>query len=101
MLPRAEGARLAEYGIFETNQFQKDLAVIARSGQADILDKLRTTVYPQLRARPHFGPNIRKLKNFAPETWRYRVGAWRFFYGIDETRKRVSMVAAAHRGSAY
>ena len=50
---------------------------------------------------PHFGPHIRKLKGYAPETWRYRIGAWRFFYEIDEHERVVSMIAASHRGSAY
>jgi len=38
---------------------------------------------------------------YAPETWRYRIGAWRFFYEIDEEEKVVLMIAASHRGSAY
>jgi mRNA interferase RelE/StbE len=58
-------------------------------------------VYPQLREYPHFGPNIRKLKGFHPETWRYRIGAWRFFYEIDEEEKIVFMIAAHHRSVAY
>jgi mRNA-degrading endonuclease RelE of RelBE toxin-antitoxin system len=50
---------------------------------------------------PHFGPNIKKLKNFTPATWRYRIGAWRFFYEIDEAEKVAFMIAASHRSSAY
>ncbi len=90
-----------EYRIFETAQFQKDIKHIARSGQADIVKKMGDVVYPQLKRFPHFGPNIRKLKNFAPETWRYRIGAWRFFYEIDDEDHIVFMTAASHRGSAY
>ena len=63
-------------------------------------DKLRRLVYP-LREHPHFGPHIRKLKGYAPETWRYRIGSWRFFYEIDDGERVVSMIAASHRGSAY
>jgi mRNA-degrading endonuclease RelE of RelBE toxin-antitoxin system len=62
--------------------------------------KLRAVVYPQLVARPHFGSNIRRLKAYSPPTWRYRIGVWRFFSEIDEREKVVSMIAAAHRGSA-
>ncbi len=62
---------------------------------------IRSTVYPQLIQHPHFGPHIRKLKHYAPETWRYRIGAWRFFYEIDDDERTVFMIAAAHRGSAY
>ena len=89
------------YRIFETEQFQKDLKQIALSGQRKVTQKLIELVYPQLREHPHFGPHIKKLKNFDPETWRYRIGAWRFFYEIDEQEKIVFMLAASHRSSAY
>jgi mRNA interferase RelE/StbE len=92
---------LNKYRIFETKQFQKDLDQIAQSGQRKVAKKLRDFVYPQLRRHPHFGPNIKKLKDFTPDTWRYRIGAWRFFYEIDEEEKVTSMVAASHRSSAY
>lgn len=87
--------------IFETTQFDQDLRNIARARHADVVDKLRGTVYPQLRRHPHFGPHVRKLKGFSPETWRYRIGAWRFFYEIDDEEHVVFMIAAAHRGAAY
>lgn len=90
-----------EYRIFETDQFQKDVKKIARSGQADVVAKLRSVVYPQLKRFPHFGPNIRKLKGYTPETWRFRIGAWRFFYEINDEERIVFMIAATHRGSAY
>ena len=92
---------MSEYRIFETEQFGRDLGSIARSGQEAVVHKLRRSVYPRLRQHPHFGPHIRKLKGYAPETWRYRIGAWRFFYEIDEQDRVVSMIAASHRGSAY
>ena len=90
-----------EYGICETEQFGKDLQSIAKSGHEEVIRKLRGSVYPRLREHPHFGPHIRKLKGYAPETWRYRIGAWRFFYEIDDEERVVFMVAASHRGSAY
>ena len=89
------------YRIFETNQFEKDLEQIARSGHRKVAQKLRDFVYPQLREHPHFGSNIKKLKDFTPDTWRYRIGAWRFFYEIEEEEKIIYMVAASHRSSAY
>ena len=92
---------MREYRVFETDQFSGDLRKIARAGHREIVRKLRTVVYPQLREHPHFGPQIRKLKNYSPETWRYRIGAWRFFYEIDAAEHMVFMIAAAHRGSAY
>jgi mRNA interferase RelE/StbE len=92
---------LNEFRVFETEQFEKDIRKIARSGYQDVIKRLRTIVYPQLKRYPHFGPHIRKLKNYAPETWRYRIGAWRFFYEIDDKERIVFMIAASHRGSAY
>jgi mRNA interferase RelE/StbE len=96
-----KGVSLSEYRIFETEQFTKDLQRIARGGHAKVAEKLQTLVYAQLREHPHFGPNIKKLKGFQPETWRYRIGAWRFFYEIDESEKTVFMIAAHHRSTAY
>ena len=92
---------MSDYRVFETEQFQSDLNRIGRSGHSRIVGKLRTVVYPQLVRHPHFGPNIKKLKGYSPETWRYRIGAWRFFYEIDEDESVVAMTAAHHRSSAY
>ena len=92
---------MSKYRIFETEQFQKDLKQIALSGHSKITRKLFEFVYPQLCEHPHFGPHIKKLKGFDPETWRYRIGAWRFFYGINDAEKTVYMLTASHRGSAY
>ena len=90
-----------EYRIFETEQFAGDLKRIARAGHQDTVRKLRAVVHPQLQRHPHFGPHIRRLKSYLPETWRYRIGAWRFFYEIDDDERTVFMITAAHRGSAY
>ncbi len=92
---------MSEYRIFETEQFQDDLSRIARAGQSGVVRKLRQVVYPQLTRHPHFGPNVRKLQGYEPETWRYRIGAWRFFYEIDDQEKIVFLITASHRGSAY
>jgi len=89
------------YRIFETAQFSKDLEGIAKAGKPALIEKLRGVVYPQLQENPYFGTNVRKLKNYSPQAWRYRIGAWRFFYEIDESQKIVCMIAASHRGSAY
>ena len=92
----------SDYRIFETERFQKDLKAIARAGEPKVLEKLRSTVYAQLKVQPCFGPQIRKLRAFSPETWRYRIGTWRFFYEVDDDEEGiVFMTAASHRGSAY
>ena len=101
-MPRhGEAALSTEYRIFETRQFQKDLRQIAKAGHQEVAGKLQRIAYPQLRQAPHYGPNVRQLKGYAPQTWRYRIGAWRFFYEIDEAEAIVVMIAASHRGSAY
>ena len=92
---------MINYRIFETEQFQKDLKQIALSGHQKVTQKLLKFVYPQLQEHPHFGPHIKKLKGFDPETWRYRIGAWRFFYEIDDKDNIVYMLTASHRSSAY
>jgi mRNA interferase RelE/StbE len=101
MPPNEKGTLLNNYRIFETQQFQKDLKQIALSGRHKVTQNLGEFVYPQLREHPHFGPHIKKLKGIDPETWQYRIGAWRFFYEIDEQEKIVYLLAASHRGSAY
>jgi mRNA interferase RelE/StbE len=91
----------SEYRIFETAQLRKDLEAIARAGQGKVAKKLRRSVYPELRRHPYFGSHVKKLRDYQPETWRYRIGAWRFFYEIDEGERIVFLIAASHRGSAY
>jgi mRNA interferase RelE/StbE len=92
---------LTDFRIFETDQFQKDLKEISRSGLSKLAVKLHEHVYPQLRSNPATGPNIKRLKGQYSGIWRYRIGAWRFFYTIDEADRTVSMIAAAHRSRAY
>jgi len=89
------------YKIFETRQFLRDLEGLGPVARERIEAKLRKHVYPILRENPHFGPNIRRLKNWEPPTWRYRVGGWRFFYEIDEADRVVFMTVADHRRQAY
>jgi mRNA interferase RelE/StbE len=70
---------LTDYRVFETEQFQKDLRHIARSGMPKIVSKLNEYVYPQLRSNPVAGNTIKRLKGAYSGIWRYRIGAWRFF----------------------
>ena len=92
---------MADFRIFETSQFQKDLQEDFRGQQARIQRKLATYVYPQLRANPYVGKNIKKLRDAMPETWRYRIGDYRFFYRVDERQRLVFMLTVDHRGHAY
>ena len=101
MRGQAKDGSSIEFRIFETEQFQKDMRKIDRSGHARVHEKLRRFVYPHLMRYPHFGANIKKLKGYSPPTWRYRIGPWRFFYCVDDDRRVVYMIAACHRSSAY
>ena len=90
-----------DFRVFETEQFEADLERISPARKDKIVQKLRSVIYPQLRQQPYFGPNIKKLRGFKPETWRYRVGAYRFFYIVDDKEKIVFMVAADTRQRSY
>jgi mRNA interferase RelE/StbE len=92
---------LADFAIFETEQFLKDLEQELGGRQTQLRRKLLDYVYPQLRRQPYFGKNIKKLAGFEPDTWRYRIGDYRFFYTIDAAEKLVIMLTADHRSRAY
>jgi mRNA interferase RelE/StbE len=92
---------LSEFRIFETDQFAADIGRISPARRDKIIRKLRTFVYPQLKTQPYFGTNIKKLKDLKPETWRYRLGPYRFFYMIDDREMTVFMVAADTRQQSY
>lgn len=89
------------FRIFETETFLTSLEQDFEGKKEKIKGKLRTQVYQQLRESPSFGPNIKKLRDWTPPTWRYRIGSYRFFYEIDNENKIVSMLIAEHRGRAY
>lgn len=89
------------FRIFETETFLASLEQDFEGQKDKIKVKLRNQVYRQLKESPSFGPNIKKLRNWNPPTWRYRIGSYRFFYEIDGENKIVSMILAEHRGRAY
>jgi len=89
------------FKIFETNQFGKDLEQDFSGQEERIKRKLKTYAYPQLRQNPYFGKNIKKLRGYKPDAWRYRIGNHRFFYTINDHKKIIFMIAADARGSAY
>jgi len=92
---------LDKYKIFETNQFTHDLSRDFEGQGMRIKKKLSEYVYPRLRENPHFGKNIKRLHNYSPATWRYRIGNYRFFYEIDEDERVVYMIAAESRKDSY
>lgn len=64
-------------------------------------DKIRKKicgyVYNQISNNPHFGLNIKKLHDYSPETWRYKIGSYRSIYEIDETPKIIYIISLDER----
>lgn len=92
---------MTNFKIFETEQFIGDLEKDFSGQQERIKKKLISYIYPQLKQQPYFGKNIKKLVDYKPETRRYRIGAYRFFYEIDDHRKIVFMISADNRADSY
>jgi len=99
---RKQGADASpDFRIFETDEFQKRLGQLTLIDSRFIQRKLIEHMYPQLRKAPFFGLNIKKLKGYNPETWRYRIGRFRVFYLIDQAEKIVSILSVDNRRDAY
>jgi mRNA interferase RelE/StbE len=92
---------LSEYRIFETDEFRRSLSKLSGSDVDFLRKKLLSHVYPQLRRAPYFGPNIRKLRGYDPETWRYRIGRFRVFFLVDEDEEIVFILTMDPRKDAY
>jgi mRNA interferase RelE/StbE len=92
---------LSSFRIFETDEFQKKSKKINKKDQDFILKKLTNHIYPQLKEQPYYGPNIKKLVNIKPETWRFRIGTYRIFYIIDDVKKVVYILSIEKRKNIY
>jgi len=92
---------LNNYKIFETDEFLKRMKKISKREQQFVENKLIQYIYPQLKEEPHYGNNIKKLVNYNPDTWRYRIGKYRLFYIIDEEEKVIYIISIDLRKDAY
>ncbi|MBA7548727.1 hypothetical protein ES705_41193 [subsurface metagenome] len=90
-----------KHRIFETDNFLKIFDKIKGKNKTIIENKLSLKIYPQLKIQPHFGNNIKKLKNFTPETWRYRICNFRLFYEINDNERIVYIIGISTRQNAY
>jgi len=88
----------AKFRIAETEHFRKQLDNL---NLTKIYSKIEKIVYPQLRANPFFGPNIKKLKGEFEGYYRFRIGNYRLFYTIDKQKVIVFILEIAHRRDAY
>jgi len=100
-MPRQDGAASSEFRIFETDEFRKRLTRLPAREQGFVRRKLNEYVYPQLRRNPFLGPNIRKLRGYTPDTWRYRIGRFRLFFLVDTEKRIVSILSVDDRRDAY
>ena len=89
------------FKIFETDQFLKDLKKLDKPEKMRLYSKILNTIYPQLKNNPYFGKNIKKLKAYNPDTWRYGIGSLRLFYEISDKEKIACIITIEYRGSSY
>ena len=92
---------MSDYKIFETNSFLDDVEDIGSNLRKKIYSKIQKYAYPQLKANPYYGKNIKKLINYHPPAWRYRVGDYRLFYEINEKEKIIFIIGIEIRHKAY
>jgi mRNA interferase RelE/StbE len=85
------------YDIAETKSFQKLKSKIDQK----VYEKIVNIVYPQLRANPFFGTNIKKLKGELDRYYRYRIGNYRLFYTIEDDKVLVVITDYKHRQNSY
>ena len=88
---------MSDFQIAETKTFQR----VKTELDAKIYAKVVNIVYPQLRANPFYGTNIKKLKGEFEGYYRYRIGNHRLFYLIDNDKIIVAIVDLKHRQNAY
>jgi mRNA interferase RelE/StbE len=96
---RSGAAPSSDFRLFETDEFRKALARLRPP--PSVSKKLSGYVYPQLRRNPYVGPNIRKLRDYTPPTWRYRIGSYRVFYAVDANERIVFLLTIEDRKNAY
>jgi mRNA interferase RelE/StbE len=92
---------LNKYRIFETDEFLKRVEKLEPQDKAFITKKLISYIYPQIKFEPFFGKNIKKLKGYVPDTWRYRIGKFRIFYTMDQQEEIIYILTIDHRKDAY
>jgi len=89
------------YKIFETKNYSNSLERIDLSIRKKLIIKISNYVFLQIKTEPHFGLNIKRLRNYSPDTWRYRIGRYRLFYELDEKDKIIFLTHIELRGNAY
>jgi len=91
---------LSDFRIFETDEFLKKLKKLSSRDATFLRRKLDAFIYPQIKSEPFWGNNIKKLKGYSPDTWRYRIGKFRLFYIIDQDEQSISILTIDDRKDA-
>ena len=89
------------FRIFETKNYKESIKKMDVFIYEKLQEKIATHIYPQLRQEPRFEANIKNLKNYNPETWRYRIGKYRLFYELNIPEKIVLITCFEISGKAY
>lgn len=89
----------SNYEIAETESFRKLLR--KNKSLAGVYRRMVDVVYPMLRRKPHFGPNIKRLKGEFDQFYRYQGGDYRLFYSIEENKVVVVIVDLRTRQEAH
>jgi mRNA interferase RelE/StbE len=100
-MPKRDVDVSSDFRIFETDEFLRQLQKLSARECGFIQRKLREYIYPQLRKNPFYGPNIKKLKGYVPDTWRYRIGDFRVFFLAEQNERIVFILSVDHRKDAY
>ncbi|TFH13163.1 MAG: type II toxin-antitoxin system RelE/ParE family toxin [Lentisphaerales bacterium] len=92
---------MSDFRVFETEEFVKSFKKLSSQDSAFLRKKLASFVYPQIKAEPFWGNNIKKLRGYTPDTWRYRIGKFRAFYAVDPVARIIFMLTVDDRKDAY
>lgn len=98
---KPSGDVLSNFRIFETEELSKKLKKLLPRDASFLRKKLVSFVYPQIKAEPFWGNNIKKLQGYSPDTWRYRIGKFRLFYIVDQKERVVYILTIDDRKDAY
>ncbi len=97
-LKRANIGLSNKFKIAETQTYQKQ---IESSMFRRYYSRIKTSIYPALCENPYYGNNIKRLKGYLNNIFRYRIGDHRLFYTIDPDKKLIFILSIHHRKDAY
>ena len=100
-MPRQSEGVLPEFRIFETDEFEKKFKKLSSRNATFLRKKLDSFVYPQIKEEPFWGNNVKKLRGYSPDMWRYRIGNFRLFYIIDQEEQIIDILTVEDRKDAY